>query len=143
MAKSVFAGFEEFDTLLSNLAITDDHVGELLMTGANIIAAKQREYAIERLGKQGRGEGITARSIKTKMEKGRRSKDGRSAVITFEGERPNGTKTKRNAEVAFINEYGCPGRGIPATHFVSDSVDDSIDDAAAAMREVRDKQIGG
>lgn len=42
--------------------------------------------------------------------------DGGTADITFSGTRPNGKKRLRNAEIAFINEYG--SRTIQARPFI-------------------------
>ena len=42
----------------------------------------------------------------------RRNKDGSSISVYPQGTRKRGKKRIRNGEIAFINEYGAPGRGI-------------------------------
>lgn len=57
----------------------------------------------------GFGEGVTENSLKRGRPKyyGRGDKRQRELLVTFEGERPNGKSgTKRNAEIAFAQEYG-------------------------------------
>lgn len=61
-------------------------------------------------------------------------KDGGSIDITFSGSRTRGNTTTRNAEIAFINEYGANDRGIPARQFISTALaeaGDEINDAGA------------
>lgn len=43
------------------------------------------------------------------LSKAKLSKDGGQIYVTFKGTRRRGKKTTRNAEIAFVNEYGRPG----------------------------------
>ena len=56
--------------------------------------------------------GISSKSIK--KGKVKKDKDGRSLSIYPQGTRKRGGRSTRNAEIAFINEYGAPGRHIAA-----------------------------
>ena len=76
-----------------------------------VITAAQREE----IEKQWRGPhslGISAKSIK--KGKVKKDKDGRSVSVYPQGTRKRRGRTTRNAEIAFINEYGAPGRHIAA-----------------------------
>lgn len=50
--------------------------------------------------------------------KPRKTEDGGKSFITFKGSRLRGNTVTRNAEIAFINEYGAPRRGIRARPFI-------------------------
>lgn len=119
--------------------VPDSVLDEMLIAGAEIVADEQRKTAKSMLGEKGRGRGITSNSIAVK--KPQKSKNGgREISITFEGSRPNGNKTKRNAEVAFINEYG--KRGQPAKQFIRIANEASADRAAEAQASVYDSWLG-
>ena len=51
-----------------------------------------------------------------KVNKPKLNEDGGYCTITFSGTRPGGRKRVRNAEIAFINEYGKEGQ--PARPFI-------------------------
>ncbi len=91
--------------------LPDKVVEDILDAEADVILPAQREE----IEKQWRGPysmGISSKSIKKgKVKKG---KDGRSITIYPQGTRKRGGRTTRNAEIAFINEYGAPGRHIAA-----------------------------
>lgn len=60
-----------------------------------------------------------------KINKPKMSDTGGSVTITFAGTRPNGNKTIRNAEIAFIQEYGTDT--IPARPFIREAMESSAD----------------
>ena len=97
---------------LEALAGLPDSVGEdILNAEADVIVSAQREE----IGRRWRGrysEGISAQSVKKGPVK--RAGVGHSISVYPKGTRKRGKKTVRNAEIAFINEYGAPGRGIAA-----------------------------
>ena len=81
----------------------------ILEAEADIILPAQRAE-IEKQWSGPRSLGISAKSIqKGKVKKG---KDGRCLSIYPKGTRKRDGRTTRNAEIAFINEYG--KRGQPA-----------------------------
>ena len=91
--------------------LPDKVVEDILDAEAEVITAAQREE----IEKQWRGPhslGISAKSIK--KGKVKKDKDGRSVSVYPQGTRKRRGRTTRNAEIAFINEYGAPGRGITA-----------------------------
>ena len=91
--------------------LPDKVVEDILDAEAEVITAAQREE----IEKQWRGPhslGISAKSIK--KGKVKKDKDGRSVSVYPQGTRKRRGRSTRNAEIAFINEYGAPGRGITA-----------------------------
>lgn len=86
----------------------------ILDAEAEVITRAQREE----IEKQWRGPhslGISAKSIK--KGKAKKDRDGRSLSVYPQGTRKRGGQTTRNAEIAFINEYG--KRGQPARPAIS------------------------
>ena len=97
---------------LEALAGLPDSVADgILEAEADVIVQAQREE----IGRQWKGpysEGISAGAVKKgKVKEGQA---GRSSTVSPQGSRKRGGKSVRNAEIAFINEYGAPGRGIAA-----------------------------
>ena len=97
---------------LEALAGLPDSVADgILESEADVIVQAQREE-IGRLWKGPYSEGISAGAVKKgKVKEGQA---GRSITVSPQGSRKRGGKSVRNAEIAFINEYGAPGRGIAA-----------------------------
>ena len=94
--------------------LPDSVIDGILDAEAEVITAAQREE----IEKQWRGPhslGISSKSIK--KGKAKKDKDGRSLSVYPQGTRKRGGQTTRNAEIAFINEYG--KRGQPARPAIS------------------------
>ncbi len=105
------------DTLREDLAalaaLPDSVIDRILDAEADVIAKAQQEET----ARQWQGDyatGTTSRSIK--KGKARKSGDGRAVTVAPQGTNARGT---RNAEVAFINEYG--KRGQPARPAIRDA----------------------
>lgn len=103
---------ELIDDMAALAELPDKVIDDMLNAKADIIevAQKQRGRA---MGVHNTG--LTLSSIK--RTKSKRNKGGRSLEIY-----PQGTNSKgvRNAEVAFMNEYGTPGnRNLPSRRFVA------------------------
>ena len=99
------------DDLAALAALPDSVVEGILDAEADIIVAQQQHE----VGSQWRGpysEQLSAKSIK--KGKVKKTKDGRYITISPQGTRKRGGRSTRNAEIAFINEYGAPGRHIAA-----------------------------
>lgn len=62
------------------------------------------------------------------------TRDGGYVDITFSGSRTRGTTKTRNAEIAFINEYG--KRGQPARPFIGQAMNQNEEKIAAAGGDV-------
>jgi len=110
MARLAFDGLDSLMDDLDSLAHLPDRVVEdVLNAGADVLVPAQRAEISSRW--RGRfSEGISAKSVKKSNVK--KTKDGGAVHIYPQGTRKRGKKRIRNAEVAFINEYGAPKRGI-------------------------------
>lgn len=97
---------------LEALAGLPDSVGaDVLNAEADVIVSAQREE----IGRRWSGpysQGISAQAVKKGPVK--QKGVGKAIHIYPQGTRKRGGKSVRNAEIAFINEYGAPGRGIAA-----------------------------
>jgi len=104
------------DDLVALAELPDDVAHNILDAGADILAQAQREE-IQRQWNGPYSIGISAKSI-VKDRKIRTTKylgiTARYINIYPQGTRKRGKKQVRNAEIAFINEYGAPGQGIAA-----------------------------
>lgn len=113
MARMELDGLDELMDDLEALARIPDSVieGVLNAEADVIVPAQQKE--IQRQWKGPYSQGISAKSVK--KSKVKKDRNGCSVSIYPQGTRKRGKKevrTVRNAEIAFINEYGAPGRGI-------------------------------
>lgn len=127
-------GLAEFAVSLEDISIIPDTVMEqMLQAEADIIEEAQKEkgraYGVHRTG-------VTLDSIR--RSKTSKSKDGKSILVMPMGENADGN---RNAEVAFINEFG--KRGQLARPFIRDANEEKADAAASAAAEVFDKWQSG
>ncbi len=112
MAGMTVDGLDGLMDDLEALAALPDQVAEdMLNAGADVLVPAQRAE-IESRWRGPWSEGISAKSVKKgKVKKGR---SGHSISVYPQGTRKRGDKQVRNAEIAFINEYGAPGQGIAA-----------------------------
>lgn len=103
------------DGLMDDLAalarLPDSVVEGILDAEAEVILPAQREE-IEKRWSGPHSLGISSKSVK--KGKVKKTSDGRSLSIYPQGTRKRGGRATRNAEIAFINEYGAPGRHIAA-----------------------------
>ncbi len=101
------------DALLADytelLRLPSEVVEGILNAEADVIVPAQRAE-IQKRWKGPYSQGISAKSIKKTDVKIK--KDGHCIYIYPQGSRKRGRKSIRNGEIAFINEYGVPGRGI-------------------------------
>lgn len=118
---------------LEVIAELPDDVAEEMLTAEAEIVEKAQIYAGMKMGVHRTG--VTLSSIKRgKMKRG---KDGiRTMYVSPQGINDRGD---RNAEVAFINEFGAPGRGIPARPFVKEGNELAADAAVEAAAKIHDK----
>lgn len=105
MASFEFSGFDDLSAALNRIGQPPDEVkAEALTAMAQVAAGKIKD----------RGEALDVRDPESdvhildtiKTNKPKLTKDGGSVTITFSGSRSRGGKRVRNAEIAFVNEYG-------------------------------------
>lgn len=126
------------DDLSELAALPDDVVADMLNAGADVLVqAQQKEVQQQWNGPYSMG--ISSESIQ-KDRKVRTTKDigvtGHSINVYPQGERKRGGKSVRNAEVAFINEYGAPKRGIAARPAIFTANEKAADEAVEAGERV-------
>lgn len=109
MGKLTVNGFDALsDDLAALAALPDDVIEQMLLAEAEIVEEEQRAAAKE-MGVY--DSGVTAGSIK--KNKVKKTASGKSITVSPQGTNDRGD---RNAEVAFINEYGKKGQ--PARPFI-------------------------
>lgn len=132
MATLMTEGLNEFSLSLGQIAkLPDSVVGEMLERGGTVIMNAQKNAAPKRTGK-------LASSIK--LGKMRRTYDSAAIEIKPEGvhHKPKHGKAVRNAEVAFILEYGAKGRNIAPRQWMEKANEGATDQAIAAEEKVYD-----
>lgn len=130
MAMMTTNGLAEFAASLEEIReIPDDVLGQMLNGEADVIQKAQKEkgesYGVHRTG-------VTLGSIK--KTKTSRTKDGGDIYVAPMGTNADGN---RNAEVAFINEFGKHGQS--ARPFIRDANEEKADEAVDAAAAVYDK----
>ena len=115
--------------------LPDSVIDGILNAEADVIVPAQRaEIEKQWNGAKVPPTGISAKSIqKGKVKKDR---DGRSLSVYPKGTRKRGGQTTRNAEIAFINEYGAPGRHIAARPAIDAANKKKEEEAVAAGERV-------
>ena len=135
MARFRVDGVFDFEKLLNADVIPD----QALYAAGDVVVRAQRQSATRMLTK-GYSTGKVAKSIsKGKIISGR---DGKSIYITVKGSRTRGKKKKhttRNAEIAFVNEYG--RRGQPPRPFIQQANERCRDEAIEAAEKEYDKWL--
>ena len=113
--------------------LPDSVIDGILNAEADVIVPAQRaEIEKQWNGAKVPPTGISAKSIqKGKVKKDR---DGRSLSVYPKGTRKRGGQTTRNAEIAFINEYG--KRGQPARPAIDAANKKKEEEAVAAGERV-------
>ena len=105
-----------------------DVAKEILEAGADVLVKGQREMAIS-MGVVDSGQ-VAASIVKGEVK---RTKDGYSISVYPRGSRRRGNKTTRNAEIAFVNEFGKRGQfPRPFIRAANEKYGDEAVDAAAA-----------
>lgn len=135
-------------------AIPTKVVDEMLQAEADVIQPKIAKEGLARFNK-GYATGKTTLSMQRTKPKtyGRGDDKARKMFVTFNGTRPNGrNKTKRNAEVAFVNEYGYEhyywgkdsGKKKPARQFIEMGIaageNEAFDRAEAIFRKWQENE---
>lgn len=135
MAKIDVQGLSTLSVAFDQLAaLPDDVMFQMLEAGGEVIVEAQRAKA-DALGL--RDTGLMIESIRA--GKPRRLSDGGDIALTPEGTRKRGNTVTRNAEIAYVNEYGKKGR--PATEFIKLANAESEGRARQAARNIYNKWL--
>ncbi len=139
MARSNTEGIDELMLSMQQVAELPDEVADdMLQAGAKIVAQAQKN----RYRTQLFDTGTLANSIKVSRMKTKRDGSrflavyplGTHSTYTHKGK----TIKVRNAEVAFVHEYGAPKRGIAAKGIMRAANEESAPSAVAAEAAVYD-----
>lgn len=147
MAEFSFKGLDEVTLSMREVAeLPTEIIDAMLNAGADVAVEAQRAEA-RRLGKVGGyrnpnqtrdySTGTTARAIKKGRVKVQ--KEHRVLYITPTGSRTRGKKAPRNAEIAFVNEFG--SKTIHARGFMRAANEKSAAAVEKAEFEVYDKWL--
>lgn len=122
------------DDMTALMELPDETVLEMLTAEAEVVAAAQQSEA-QSMGVYATGKTAGSISYDKKLKvKGA----SRAIYVSPKGTRGNGNK-RRNAEVAFVNEYGKAGQ--PARPFINTANEKSADAAVEAAAGVYDKYL--
>lgn len=135
MAEIGFSGLDELMLSMEEISQIPDEVQDAMLNAqADVVTAAQKAKA-RAYGVQDTG--LVISSIK--KGKPKRKKGVRVIYITPSGTRRRGKQTVRNAEIAFINEYGTKRQR--ARPFVRDANEASAEATTQAGFEVYDKWL--
>ena len=134
MAGFSVSGLDELILSMEEMAnLPDDEAFKMLKAEADIVEPAQLAKGKE-LGVYDSGQTLTSMTRKSSGTSG----GSKKIDITFEGVNDDGN---RNAEVAFVNEYGVPSRGIAPRQFIRIANEEAADEAVEAAADVYDKWL--
>ena len=105
MARLEVTGIDELNAVLNRLGQPPDEVKAEALTAMAQVAARKIKAQGEAMGVRDPESDVHILDT-IKVNKPKLNEDGGYCTITFSGTRPRGRKRVRNAEIAFINEYG-------------------------------------
>ena len=131
---------EGLDALILGLeelaALPDEVLLEMLEAEAEVIKAAQVRSIQETFSAQRTHQLEQSLKVNSQL---RRSRNGYAYItMTPSGTRENGV---RNAEVAFVEEFGAKNRGIPAHQWMRRANESAADDAVEAAARVYDQHL--
>lgn len=132
MATLMTEGLNEFALSIHEIAqLPSSVINEMLEKGGTVVMNAQKSACPRRTGK-------LASSIK--LGRMFRTYDGAAIEIKPEGthHKPKHGKAVRNAEVAFILEYGAPGRHLAARQWMQRANETAAEAATEAEKRVYD-----
>lgn len=135
MARLDLSGYDELINAFSRLADAPEEVTSKTLSEMEAVAA-------DKIRESGRAYGIYDQESTVhvldniKMNEPKMTDTGGYADITFAGSRTRHNKTTRNAEIAFINEYGKTKQ--TARPFVGEAINKNADAIAEAGLAVLD-----
>lgn len=126
-------GFDELTAAFDKISNVPEEVQIKALTAMEEIAATKIKSSGEAYGVRDPESSVHILD-NIKMNKPKKTDTGGYADVTFSGTRPNGSGTVRNAEIAFIQEYG--KRNQQARPFIGEAMNKNVDAIAKAGAEV-------
>lgn len=121
--------------------VPDDVKNKVLKAMADVVAKAQKQTGESMNIRDEENQSGQHILDKIKINKPKLTDDGGSISITFSGTRTRGNTTTRNAEIAFINEFGADKKGIEAKQWISHANESSADAANKAGQAVLDAWV--
>ena len=133
MAEFDVSGLDDLMLSLQDVADLPETVQDAMLDAQADVVLQAQQSAAQAIADTGQ----TARSLR--KSKPRTRKGVRSISITFAGSRKRGDTTTRNAEIAFVNEYG--KKGVPARNFIRKANEQSAAASTQAAKEIYDQYL--
>lgn len=133
MAEFDVSGLDDLMLSLQDVADLPETVQDAMLDAQANVVLQAQQLAAQAIADTGQ----TARSLR--KSKPRTRKGVRSISITFAGSRKRGDTTTRNAEIAFVNEYG--KKGVPARNFIRKANEQSAAASTQAAASVYDQYL--
>lgn len=133
MAEFDVSGLDDLMLSLQDVADLPETVQDAMLDAQANVVLQAQQSAAQAIADTGQ----TARSLR--KSKPRTLKGVRSISITFAGSRKRGDTTTRNAEIAFVNEYG--KKGVPARNFIRKANEQSAAASTQAVASVYDQYL--
>lgn len=133
MAEFDVSGLDDLMLSLQDVADLPETVQDAMLDAQANVVLQAQQSAAQAIADTGQ----TARSLR--KSKPRTRKGVRSISITFAGSRKRGDTTTRNAEIAFVNEYG--KKGVPARNFIRKANEQSAAASTQAAASVYDQYL--
>ena len=132
MAKITFEGIDDTISLLDDLAnMPDEIIDEMLIAGGKVAEEALRESTMA-AGVYDTGQTFDSITLG-------KPKKNKTIDVYFKGTREN--SKVRNAEVAFVNEYGVPSKEIAPRQFIRKAQEDAAEPATEAATRVFDEYM--
>lgn len=133
MAEFDVSGLDDLMLSLQDVADLPETVQDAMLDAQADVVLQAQQSAAQAIADTGQ----TARSLRKSKPQTR--KGVRSISITFAGSRKRGDTTTRNAEIAFVNEYG--KKGVPARNFIRKANEQSAAASTQAAASVYDQYL--
>ena len=133
MAEFDVSGLDDLMLSLQDVADLPETVQDAMLDAQADVVLQAQQSAAQAIADTGQ----TARSLR--KSKPRTRKGVRSISITFAWSRKRGDTTTRNAEIAFVNEYG--KKGVPARNFIRKANEQSAAASTQAAASVYDQYL--
>lgn len=133
MAEFDVSGLDDLMLSLQDIADLPETVQDAMLNAQADVVLRAQQSAAQAIADTGQ----TARSLR--KSKPRTRKGVRSISITFAGSRKRVNTTTRNAEIAFVNEYG--KKGVPARNFIRKANEQSAAASTQAAAAVYDQYL--
>ena len=133
MARLDLTGYDELLDAFARIGEFPDSVLDSALTAMETIAADEIRSSGERYGIRDPQSNVHVLD-KVKINNPKRTETGGYADVTFSGTRTRGNTETRNAEIAFINEYG--KRSQQARPFVGEAMEKNADKIAQAGEKI-------